>query len=213
MLSVFRKERIQLLLIVFFFCCLPLILSFSILDGNAGSNGGTSAREPDAARPVIRLEVLEKRIHDLVNEERKKQGLNFLDWNPDLNRIARLHSRDMASRNYFSHENPAGLNFERRYRQQGFTCRIGVGNGRYSLGGENLFQNNLCRSVTYIRSGDTVRTVYAWNSMEQIARSTVDGWMKSPGHRKNILQPFWKTEGIGIAISGDEKVFITQNFC
>jgi uncharacterized protein YkwD len=57
------------------------------------------------------------------------------------------------------------------------------------------------------------RTVYDWNSLEQIARSTVSGWMKSPGHRKNILQPFWKTEGIGIAVSPDDKVLITQNFC
>jgi hypothetical protein len=31
--------------------------------------------------------------------------------------------------------------------------------------------------------------------------STVDGWMNSPGHRKNILTPAWLREGIGVSIA------------
>jgi len=41
----------------------------------------------------------------------------------------------------------------------------------------------------------------------------VRGWMDSPGHRKNILTPHWRNEGVGVFLSPDEKVFITQNFC
>jgi len=37
--------------------------------------------------------------------------------------------------------------------------------------------------------------------------------MKSPGHRKNILTPYWKKEGIGVHIGPDDKVYVTQNFC
>ena len=40
--------------------------------------------------------------------------------------------------------------------------------------------------------------------VEQINRS---------GHRKNILTPHWKREGIGVEVDPDDKVYITQNFC
>jgi len=54
---------------------------------------------------------------------------------------------------------------------------------------------------------------YDWNSSEKIAGKALAGWMKSPGHRENILTPQWKREGIGVEIGPDEKVYITQNFC
>ncbi|MBS1128555.1 MAG: serine protease, partial [Nitrospirae bacterium] len=39
------------------------------------------------------------------------------------------------------------------------------------------------------------------------------GWMNSQGHRKNILTPHWLNQGIGVFISTDDTVYITQNFC
>lgn len=192
---------------------LSMTLPFSMTGKETVSSAEASAKKPDAKKPAISLEALEKRIHDLVNEERRKLGLNPLNWSPELNRIARLHSRDMASRNYFGHQTLEGRGFEDRYRQQGFVCRVHMGSDHYALGGENLFQNHLYDSVTQIRSVGAVRTIYSWSTLEQIARSTVSGWMRSPGHRKNILQPFWKTEGIGVAVSPDDRVLITQNFC
>lgn len=39
----------------------------------------------------------------------------------------------------------------------------------------------------------------------------VDGWMKSPGHRKNILGDFEET-GVGVAITTEGKFYITQLF-
>ena len=49
--------------------------------------------------------------------------------------------------------------------------------------------------------------------MEEIAQSTVDGWMDSEDHRKNILTEKFDREGIGVVISDDDKVYITQNMC
>jgi uncharacterized protein YkwD len=39
----------------------------------------------------------------------------------------------------------------------------------------------------------------------------VDGWMKSPGHRENILGDFEET-GMGVAITNEGKFYITQLF-
>jgi uncharacterized protein YkwD len=41
----------------------------------------------------------------------------------------------------------------------------------------------------------------------------VKGWMKRPTHRAGILEPSWQTQGIGIAISHDYRVYVTEDFC
>ena len=74
---------------------------------------------------------------------------------------------------------------------------------------ENIYQNNLYDSVTYYNGIPS----YDWNTQEEIAQSTVEGWMDSPGHRKNILTSSYDREGIGVAIATNDKVYITQDFC
>jgi uncharacterized protein YkwD len=161
------------------------------------------------AKPRIDIGELEQRIHVLINQQRAKHGLSSLDWNPALNKIARLHSKDMATKRYFQHNSPEGYDLAYRYSQQGFVCEIAVG-GMYYTGGENIFQTNLYSSVEYINE---IPTIYHWNDIETMAQTTVKGWMNSPSHRETILEPSWRTEGIGIAISNDNKVYITQDFC
>ena len=160
-------------------------------------------------RPSINISKLERDIHNLINRERRKQGLSPLAWNDTLSGIARKHSQDMAMRKYFSHDTPEGHDFSYRYSQAGYSCVVhGKGNIFYT-GAENIFQNNLYDRIVFMDG----ETHYDWNTAGEIAESTVDGWMNSQGHRKNILTPYWKSEGIGVAISPDDKVYITQNFC
>jgi uncharacterized protein YkwD len=162
-----------------------------------------------AKKPTINIDELELRIHELVNQERLKYGLPPLAWNPILNKIARLHSQDMVTRNYFSHYSPEGHDLAYRYSRQGFVCEVAVGNVYYT-GAENIFQNHLYDSIEYINE---VPTIYHWRDLERIARTTVTKWMNSPGHRVNILEPSWKSEGIGVAISSNYEVCITEEFC
>jgi len=159
-------------------------------------------------RPEINISRLEKQVHDLINTERKKNGLLALGWNQKLSAIARKHSLDMAGKKYFSHYSLEGKDFLQRYEQDGFRCSIRIGNQIY-FGGENIFQANLYDSATFINGV----AYYDWNTEAEIANQIVGGWMGSPLHRKNILTPHWRTEGIGIAISPDGEVLVTQNFC
>jgi uncharacterized protein YkwD len=46
---------------------------------------------------------------------------------------------------------------------------------------------------------------------DHFAQTAVDGWMKSPGHRRNILDPGFTWAGIGVAIRGN-KAYATQIF-
>jgi uncharacterized protein YkwD len=84
-----------------------------------------------------------------------------------------------------------------------------VGYKTCRLVGENIYQNNLySRAIT-----EKKRTTYDWNSIEEIAASTVRGWMGSTGHRQVILEKDYTRTGVGVAIAADDKVYITQVFC
>jgi uncharacterized protein YkwD len=159
-------------------------------------------------KPEIDVYELEKRIHELVNEEREKHGLQSLRWDEKLANIARKHSKDMATHGYVSHINLRGEDATQRGLNEGYRCYKDYGH-YYTEGlAENIFQNNLYRSIKYIFG----IPFYKWSDLEGIARSTVQGWMESPSHSKNILNPNYDKEGIGVAISS-YRVYITQNFC
>lgn len=159
--------------------------------------------------PEINIPTLEKQIHDLINEEREKQGLPLLEFDIKLSEIARKHSKDIATRNFFSHENPDGEDPTDRANREGYGCRKDFGSYYTDGIAENIFQNNLYDSITYING----IPIHDWSIQEEIAQSTVQGWMNSPGHRQNILTDTYDKEGIGLAIASDDKVYVTQDFC
>ena len=159
--------------------------------------------------PAIDISTLEGRVHELINQQRRNNGLSSLSYDSSLAPIARKHSADMARNNYFEHVNLQGLDPTDRGTQAGYSCYKNYGS-YYTTGiAENIMQNNLYDSVTYYNGVPR----YAWNSQEEIAQSTVSSWMNSPGHRQNILTPTYDREGIGVAIATDNKVYITQDFC
>lgn len=170
-------------------------------------SGNTGIKSP--LKPDIEISSLEKEVHSLINEERRNQGLSTLSWDGKLSEIARGHSQDMATNNYFSHNNLRGQDPTDRAMTKGYNCYKDYGS-YYTEGiAENIFQNNLYDSVTYVN----LVPFHSWNTQSEIAQSTVQGWMESPGHRQNILTATYDKEGIGIAISSDDKVYITENFC
>jgi Uncharacterized protein with SCP/PR1 domains len=72
---------------------------------------------------------LEKRMLDLVNQERQAAGLSPLQADPELTEVARKHSTDMFARGYFAHDTPEGLSpFD----------RMKAANVRFTTAGENL---------------------------------------------------------------------------
>ncbi|WP_027715269.1 CAP domain-containing protein [Desulfuromonas sp. TF] len=164
-------------------------------------------------KPEIDPGKLAVRIHELVNKERAKNDLPPLKWNEALAEIARKHSEDMSEKGYFSHTNPRGETPTERGAKAGFTCRKEYGLAFRTGLAENLAQNSLFHAVRYTVGPGGKTRERLWNTLEEIAGSTVQGWMKSEGHRKNILNPGYATEGIGIGFTEDGKVYITQMFC
>jgi uncharacterized protein YkwD len=192
-------------------CLAALLCLFSLPLWRDIPSAEAAARSPrqTTAQPGVDAARLEKKIHERINLERKKAGLPSLVWNQKLQGIARNFSRDMATRNFFSHYSPEGQNFTSRYQQNGFDCAVGTGRRATSLGGENIAQSTLYSSYGH-KNG---KRFYNWLKEEQIASGVVRQWMNSAGHRRNILSRDFRQEGIGVHLGQDGMVLVTENFC
>ncbi len=135
------------------------------------------------------VRYIEKKVHFFVNRERKRHGLKPLRWDSLLSEIARMHSKDMYERKYFSHISPEGKTPEDRIRAWDIKC---------NYIGENI-HFRFSRSMSPFEG-------------DRIALLIVKAWMSSKGHRENILDKRFLREGIGIYIKNDS-LFATQLFC
>jgi uncharacterized protein YkwD len=116
----------------------------------------------------------------------------------------------MAAHGYFGHVNLQEKDPTARGAAAGYTCyKDDDAYYSYTIA-ENLFAMYRYDSVLFAGS----RAIeYDWNTEEAIAEETVDAWMKSPDHRDNLLATDVKQEGIGVAVSKDDLVFVTEDLC
>lgn len=152
----------------------------------------------------IDISELEQRVHTLINEERVNYGLKPLVWDDKIALIAREHSQDMATNDFFSHDNLKGEDPTDRGNRHGYSCRKDYGS-YYTYGlAENIALTPIYSDV--VGCGSTT-------SLDSLAECIVDGWMTSPGHRENILTKTYTKAGVGIAYSSDDQAYSTQDFC
>lgn len=168
----------------------------------------------DTSRPDLDMDDLVKRIHQRVNEARKAHNVVTLDYDPAIEPLAETHSEDMAERDFFGHQNPDGAGVADRARRLNLTCIKRENQTKTRNGfGENLFTGTLYRGYREMyENGRKVDVVYDWHTESSLAEVIVDGWMNSPGHRRNLLDSTYDDEAIAVATVG-EKYYVTQVFC
>jgi uncharacterized protein YkwD len=140
---------------------------------------------------VLHLKELERRIFQLTNNARRNNRLSPLDWDNSLADKARGKSDDMLTNNYFSHTSPDGKTLKDRFLDEkpaSFKTIFRIG--------ENIYMGARLDYTTDIKTQ---------------ARLIVDGWMTSPGHRRNILDPSYTHLGVGVAAK-DKMCYATQIF-
>lgn len=158
-----------------------------------------------------------------TNRRRREMELPDFQFSLALEKAAMDHSKDMVKLDFYSHTSPvAGReNPKVRLNQVGinnaFTAEnINIGFGIAYEGGRPVYtpDQNQGKYFSYDLNGVPLPP-QTYNSL---ARSVVDSWMNSPGHRRNILSPDLKFMGIGSAHYRDAKFFqmdkfkVTQNF-
>lgn len=126
------------------------------------------------------LAALEHELAAGANRVRADHRRIALERRADLDRVARAHSADMATRGYLAHENPEGLNPVDRLERGGVSG--------FRLAAENAGQTN---------RADPVREI-------------LTGWQLSPSHRTNLLAPAFNATGVGAARAGDGTLYFVQ---
>jgi uncharacterized protein YkwD len=141
----------------------------------------------------IRINKIERGILNAVNRERKKRKLSSLSINKYLTSAAKMHSGNMAKYGFLGHTGKDGSQPVDRVRRCG---------GSSSYIGENCHMMPKGR----VKGIGNVRTP------SQVANAMMKGWMKSPGHKRNILKSNYRKIGIGVRSSKKRKYYATQVF-
>jgi uncharacterized protein YkwD len=84
---------------------------------------------PTQAAVDAGLTAFEAEVVDIVNARRAASGCGAISVDPRLTAAARAHSTDMATRGYFDHTSPDGVEFATRITQAGY---------RWSMAAENI---------------------------------------------------------------------------
>jgi uncharacterized protein YkwD len=116
----------------------------------------------------------------LINGDRTVHGLLPVAWDTAAATAARRHAEDMIAHDYFSHWNLEGMGPDYRYTQ---------------VGGQHAAFENL-HAFSYTYSNGRGAPIEDWSEVVSNAQT---GFMNSPGHRANILDPARTHVGIGMA--------------
>ena len=125
----------------------------------------------------------------LLNKERISRGLRKLRADSKLHRAADGHADDMVARHYFDHDSKSGTSFITRIERTGWT-----------------------RSR---RSWTVAENIGYGSGSYATPLAMVQGWMRSSGHRANILAREFRMIGIGVANAapmGDRGATYTTDF-
>ena len=139
------------------------------------------------------MSTLEQGVLSSINALRRQHGLAPLRFSTRLSAAARAHTKDMATRGYFSHTSANGSSFDRRIARF-----YPMGKSRYWSVGENLL----------------------WSSPDTSPQQAVDLWLNSPEHKKNMLTARWREIGLAAvhvtaapgSYGGREVTIVTTDF-
>jgi uncharacterized protein YkwD len=131
----------------------------------------------------IKMTQQEYDVVKATNAYREAHGLSDLKPDDRLNVLARMRSSDMATHGYFSHVSPTGNDVFSLMHLE----RIA-----FWAAGENLARNNYKLKVT--------------------GKIAMEGWIKSPGHRANLLQAAYGHMGVGVVTAKNGMTYLTQVF-
>jgi uncharacterized protein YkwD len=144
--------------------------------------GSTPA--PAAAATDLTVTEAEQAMVAQLNANRKAKGLTALRVDPRVSAIARARSKDMATKGYFSHTSPSGVDVFDLLNRDGI---------KWYGAGEIIAWNS-------------------WPTLELSVKVANHGWMNSSGHRNIIMSGSYNYFGIGLAVSSSGKKYWTGVF-
>lgn len=184
---------IVVLILIFIFIGLFVSIEAGFIDMDPdpqvhGPDNTTGVPEVTASNhSQINGEELEIALYQEVNNRREAAGERKLVHSERVRLIARIHSKDMADREYFDHKNPEGQGSRERHSEYD-AC---------DSTNENLAKIPLVKV----------------SEIEVIAEEIVDGWTDSKGHYSIMMSDYPHVTGVGVHVTSDGVIYATQNFC
>jgi uncharacterized protein YkwD len=174
------------------------------------AQGYADARDGFAPQPIFsgvadlptpRLKLIEDRIFQYANARRAQYDLPELKPNARLVSVAREHSEDMAKTGKWGHNDSKGGILEIR-----LDAIRPCGNVSCSVEAENIY------GIDYSDADGARYFLKTDEQADRVASAVIESWMKSPGHRANILRAGVEEMGIGVAVSTRGMLYVTQDF-
>ena len=160
--------------------------------GTVALTGCTGA--VDDALEAPDAEEVERLIREAINELRATASASGLDASTTLAEAATRHSRDMAERDFYGHENPDG---EMPWHR--VPCQAGEVIHRGDLG--------------EMRNQGSDETWYTTDT-EGMAGYVIEGWKESASHSQTLTDREWSRVGVGVYIDQDMgEFFATAMVC
>jgi uncharacterized protein YkwD len=163
----------------------PPAMAQKTKENSSHSESARAKRQTTSEGPdLARVKEL---IFTATNQFRRQEGRGELRLNPELGRAAQYFADYLARTDKFSHTADGKEPWER-------AARFGYA---YSIVAENI-------AWEFNSAGFTTR---------RLAKAFVEGWKKSPGHRKNMLDPDVDEIGVGVARSAKTgRYYAVQDF-
>ncbi len=131
-----------------------------------------------------------------TNEQRLKHNLSAFEYSVTIHKAAIFHSEAMINQDFYNHDNPHNQ-VNRRMQD-----RIMLLTNEYKRMAENIAQHDVLGGINtqycfqnpkkgedYVYMSCDKKKVLPMLSYAELARAIVNGWMNSPHHRGNIMNP------------------------
>ncbi|MBS1953965.1 MAG: hypothetical protein JST89_07265 [Cyanobacteria bacterium SZAS-4] len=161
----------------------PSNITFS----SSGPNivGGSASAK---SKPSESMAAYESYMIELINHDRTANGSHPIQANAALSALARAHAKDMATRDFFNHVNPDGVDPQAR------AANAGIRGGTF----ENIaYQGGFESGYQQLQAAESIMMNEPKNQQN---------------HRSNILDPDHASVGVGVMRASNGKLYVVQEF-
>jgi uncharacterized protein YkwD len=155
--------------------------------------------------------LLDAAIFHATNEQRVKHNLRGFAYNLSLHKACIGHSEAMIEQDFYSHVNSKDA------QNRNLQNRVENQTHEFRTMGENIAQHDIIETgkgtkfcfqppknnSDYLFVDCTSKKLLYMMTYAVLARSIVNGWMNSPHHRDNILNPQYTMMGVSARLSKD----------
>jgi uncharacterized protein YkwD len=152
-------------------------------------NQSINARNPNQ-------ELFDAALFHATNEQRLKHNLQAFEYSSLIHKAAIFHSEAMINQDFYNHDNPS--NPANRRMQD----RILLLTNEFKRMAENIAQHDILGGINtqycfqnpkngedYVYISCDKKKILQMFTYSELARAIVSGWMNSPHHRENIMNP------------------------